>query len=176
MSETHVVANVNTQYGDEEVTSDETITYSVVETPAGSMMERERIETHRNSTTLGEEDITETFDPPELFRPFTRACRDQTWSTFTSIWKTTVDGDGTTTEVYIWDGEVLAIDEQYTNDAGTFTAVHWKASRTAGDNEGFSTERRYDVETGILLFREDVAIVDEVPIIVHHQDFTGAGK
>jgi hypothetical protein len=51
--------------------------------------------------------------------------------------------------------------------------VHWRAQRTSGDGAGMGTERMYDVETGILLYRLDWD-VDGTTVLLE-QEFTGFG-
>jgi hypothetical protein len=152
-------------------TSDVTTDYSVVSEPAG-FAAWERVKTNRVSSLQGTEEITETFAPRLVFGPLTRACTGQDWTSGPVTETTRIVGEDTTTETYTWEGEVLAIDETFSNDAGTFTAVHWKATRTSGDGRGVGTERWYDVETGVLLEKRDN---NAQGIYVQQQRITGFG-
>lgn len=153
-------------------TSDVTTDYSIVTEPAG-FVAWERSESTRVSEQ-GTEEKTDTYDPPWLLGPLTRACEGQEWSSGSLTQTTRIVGSGTTTESYTWEGEVLAIDEPYPAENPMFTAVHWRASRTSGDGAGMSTERWYDVETGVLLHRLDVDTDGSTVLL--EQSFIGFGK
>jgi hypothetical protein len=166
----NVVSTV--EFGTQNVTEDKTIDHRILEEPEG-YAEQERVRTFIDSA-LFDQEIIETFEPALLFGPHTRACAGDSWSSG-PVTETTqvVDGD-TTNETYTWEGEVLAVDEQYTSDEGTHAAVRWRASRTSGDGEGMGTERWYDVETGILLYRLDVD--SDGTSVLLEQEFTGFGS
>jgi len=135
------------------VIENKTTDHRILEEPAG-YAEQDRVETSIDSA-LFDQEIVETFSPALLFGPLTRACAGDTWSLGPVTETTQIVGGDTTTESYTWEGEVLTVDAEYTSDEGIHTAVHWRASRTSGDGQGMSTERMYDVETGILLYRLD---------------------
>jgi hypothetical protein len=153
-------------------TSDATTDYSIVAEPAG-FVAWERSETTRESALTGTEEVIDTYDPAWLLGPLTRACEGQQWTSGPVTMTRRIVGEDTSTETFTWEGEVLAIDAEFTNGAGTFTAVHWRASRTSGDGLGVGTERWYDTETGVLLLRQDT---NSAGFIVLDQRITGFGK
>jgi hypothetical protein len=154
-------------------TSDVTTDYSIVTEPAG-FVAWERSESTRVPEGQATEERTDTYDPAWLLGPLTRACEGEEWSSGPITQTIRIVGEDATTESYTWEGEVLAVDEPYPASAPSFTAVHWRASRTSGDGEGMSTERWYDVETGVLLHRLDVD-TDGTTVLLE-QSFIGFGK
>ncbi len=153
-------------------TSDATTDYSIVAEPAG-FAAWERSETTRESALTGTEEVIDTYDPAWLFGPLTRACEGQQWASGPVTMTRRIVGEDTSAETFTWEGEVLAVDANFTSGAGTFTAVHWRASRTSGDGQGVGTERWYDTETGVLLLRQDT---NSAGFIVLDQRITGFGK
>jgi hypothetical protein len=159
------------QFGNQPVTEERTVDYLVLDEPAG-YAEHDRVRTFVDSALLDLETI-ETFAPALLFGPLTEACAGDSWASGQVSHTSQIVGGDTTTESYTWEGEVLAVDAEHVSDQGTRTAVHWRAQRTSGDGAGMGTERMYDVETGILLYRLDWD-VDGTTVLLE-QEFTGFG-
>jgi hypothetical protein len=158
-------------FGEQNVTETKTIDHRILEDPAG-YTEQDRVRTFIDSA-LFDQEIIESFSPALLLGPYTRACAGDSWSSGPITETTQIVGGDTTTESYTWEGEVLAVDAEYISDEGTHTAVHWLASRTSGDGAGMSTERMFDVETGILLYRLDKD--SDGTTVLLEQEFTEFG-
>jgi len=117
------------------------------------------------SVTTEENNIT--WEPAWLQWPYTEACEDDTWSA-ESVLQTTVTVGGILPEEVLTDpvdGEVVAIDEESTVPAGTFTTFHLRQTVTGtGDNAGRITDIWVDVETGVFvkLYTENVMGIAEM--------------